>query len=171
MKRLQPSRPDLQRRMTGSLVGVALAGALSLMPVRAQDSGAEQLIYLPIYSHVYFGDVARDGKAEQKLLSAHVSIRNTDPRQTVRVLYAQYYDTDGKLIKNYLTTPVNIAPFGTAELFVPRSDLSGGSGANFVIAWRGPAGVSAPLVEAVHVAQEMSRTMTFITNGRAITTR
>jgi len=161
-------QPRLRHRISGVLVTLALMGGIGCGPVRAQDAGAEQVIYLPIYSHVYFGDVAKDGKPEQKLLSAHVSIRNTDPKQGIRVLYAQYYDTEGKLIRNYLSAPVNIAPFGTAELFVPRSDLSGGSGANFVIAWRGPAGVNAPLVEAVHVAQEMSRTMTFVTNGRAI---
>ena len=168
MKRLPPANSYFQRRLTGMVASLALASSLCSGAVQAQEPNAEQVIYLPIYSHVYFGDVAKDGKPEQKLLSAHVSIRNTDPRQSIRVLSAQYDDTEGKLIKNYLSTPVNIAPFGTAELFVPKSDLSGGSGANFVIAWRGPAGVNAPLVEAVHVAQEMSRTMTFVTNGRPI---
>lgn len=131
----------------------------------------EQAIYLPIYSHVYLGDLDRQGKPDFKLLSAHVSIRNTDARGTIRLLYARYYDTDGKLLKNYLPAPTTVPAMGTAELFVPRNDASGGSGANFVIGWTAEPSVSAPLVEAVHAASEMSRTLSFITHGRAMPVR
>ena len=60
-------------------------------------------------------------------MSTHVSIRNTDPKLAIRVNSARYYDTEGKLLREYLPSPKSIPPFGTHELFVPRSDSSGGS--------------------------------------------
>jgi hypothetical protein len=150
---------------------LCLAALLWVGPARAQESSAEQMLYLPIYSHIYYGELGKDGKPEQRLMSAHVSIRNMDTRNSIRVLYAQYYDTDGKLVKNYIASPITVPPMGTTELFVPRSDASGGSGANFLIGWKAASNVSPPLVEAVHVAMEMSRTLVFTTVGRPIPPR
>lgn len=156
--------------LCGILGSLLFALTLTAGVARAAEPG-EQAIYLPIYSHIYFGDLDRAGKPDQRLLSAHVSIRNTDSRSAIRVLYARYYDTEGRLVKNYLPTPVSIPAMGTVELFVPRSDVSGGSGANFVIGWKAEANVNPPLAEAVHAAVEMSRTLTFRTEGRAIQVR
>ena len=153
-----------------------LAAALlvwSACAFAGQDSEplSEQVLYLPIYSHIYYGDLGKSGKPDSRLLSAHVSIRNTDLRNSIRVLYARYYDTDGKLVKDFLAAPRSVPPMGTAELFVPRGDASGGSGANFLIAWKSDMAVSPPLVEAVHVDIEMARTLTFTTSARAVKVR
>jgi hypothetical protein len=129
-----------------------------------------QVLYLPIYSHVYYGDLDLHGKPGERLLSAHVSIRNTDARSSIRVLYARYYDTDGKLLKDFLVAPRTIPPMGTTELFVPRGDASGGSGANFLIAWKADVAVSPPLVEAVHAEISMARTLIFTTEARSVGT-
>ncbi|MDP1612057.1 MAG: DUF3124 domain-containing protein [Sulfuritalea sp.] len=45
-----------------------------------------QSLYLPIYSHLYHGDVnPRTGKPSETLVSTHVSIRNTDPAAGMKV--------------------------------------------------------------------------------------
>lgn len=132
---------------------------------------AQQVLYLPIYSHIYYGDPDKAGKPLSRLLSAHISIRNTDARNSVRVLYARYYDTDGKLLKDYLPAPKVIPPLATVELFVPRADSSGGSGANFLIAWKSDGPVNPPLVEAVHAEIEMARTLIFTTTARPVNAR
>lgn len=145
--------------------------ALSARAGDTPEPVAEQVLYLPIYSHIYYGDPDSSGKPFTRLLSAHVSIRNTDARNSIRIQYARYYDTDGKLLKDYLTTPRVVPPMGTAELFVPRRDSSGGSGANFLIAWKSDSPVNPPLVEAVHADVEMARTLTFITSARPTSPR
>lgn len=127
-----------------------------------------QLLYLPIYSHLYHGDLDAQGKPVQTLLSAHVSIRNTNSGKALTLHYARYYDTDGKLIKDYVAKPVRIPPLGTHELFVPLSDVSGGSGANFLISWSADTTVNPPLVEALHADIQPARTLTFITSARPI---
>ena len=42
-----------------------------------------QTLYLPVYSHVYHGDVDSKGAPQQTLVSALVSIRNTDLANTI----------------------------------------------------------------------------------------
>jgi hypothetical protein len=99
-----------------------------------------------------------------------VSIRNTDPARLLRVTSAVYFDTDGKRIKEYVSTPRVIGPMGTLELFITRGDDRGGSGANFVITWKADAPVNPPLVEALHANLPAGRSIVFVTNARPILT-
>lgn len=143
--------------------------------VLAQETPAlstGQSLYLPIYSHLYHGDVhPKTGKPSETLVSTHVSIRNTDPKTGFRITSARYYNTDGKLLREYLPQPQNVPPLGTYELYVPRSDSSGGSGANFIIEWSADSRINPPLVEALHADIREARTLLFVTTGRPILTR
>lgn len=154
---------------------IGLAFALSAVFVAAQESvplSAGQSLYLPIYSHLYHGDVnPKTGKPSETLVSTHVSIRNTDPRNGFRVVSARYYNTDGKLLREYLQQPQTIPPLGTYELYVPRSDSSGGSGANFIIEWSADRPINPPLVEALHADIREARTLLFVTTARPIQAR
>ena len=144
-----------------------LAAAQGGLPLSAGQS-----IYLPVYSHLYHGDVnPRTGKPSETLVSTHVSIRNTDPATGMKVVSARYYNTDGKLLREFLPKPQAIPPLGTYELYVPRSDSSGGSGANFIIDWRADQPINSPLVEALHADIREARTLLFVTTGRPIQTR
>lgn len=127
-----------------------------------------QVPYLPIYSHVWHGDVDGKGQPAKTLVSVSVSIRNTDPSKAIRVTAAQYFDTDGKRLKEYVPSPRTIGPMGTYELFIPRSDDSGGSGANFLITWKSDAAVNAPIVEAFHANLPAGRAIAFTTSARPI---
>lgn len=131
-----------------------------------------QSLYLPIYSHLYHGDVhPKTGKPSETLVSTHVSIRNTDTKASFRVTSARYYNTDGKLLREYLPQAQTVPPLGTYELYVPRSDSSGGSGANFIIEWTADRPINVPLVEALHADIREARTLIFVTTARPIQTR
>jgi hypothetical protein len=133
---------------------------------------AGQSLYLPIYSHLYHGDVnPRTGKPSETLVSTHVSIRNTDPAAGLKIVSARYYNPDGKLLREFLPKPQAIPPLGTYELYVPRSDSSGGSGANFIIDWIADKPINPPLVEALHADIREARTLLFVTTARPIQTR
>ena len=149
---------------------IALSAGLASGTAHAQSlpSAMSQVLYLPIYSHIYHGDLDPQGKPVQTLLSAHVSIRNTNTGKPLKLHYARYYDTQGRLLKEYVPNPVVIPPLGTHELFVPLSDASGGSGANFLISWSADTSVNPPLVEALHADIQTTRTLTFLTSGRPI---
>lgn len=120
-----------------------------------------QTLYLPIYSHMLYGNIGKSGKASYILLSALVSVRNVDPRRALRVQTARYYDTAGKLLGERLTQPVVIPPLGTLELFVELNDASGGSGANFVLRWDADQAMNPPLVEALHANLDGGKAVVF----------
>lgn len=155
------------RRLGGILalmVAAGLAGAQEAPPL-----STGQRLYLPIYSHLYHGDVhPRTGKPSETLVSTHISIRNTDPASALKVVSARYYNTDGKLLREFLPKAQEVPPLGTYELYVPRSDSSGGSGANFLIDWSADKPINPPLVEALHADIREARTLLFVTTARPI---
>jgi hypothetical protein len=122
--------------------------------------------------HLYHGDVhPKTGKPSETLVSTHVSIRNTDPGVAMKVSSARYYNTEGKLLREFLSKPQAVPPLGTYELYVPRSDSSGGSGANFIIEWSAEKPINPPIVEALHADIREARTLLFVTTARPIQKR
>jgi hypothetical protein len=139
-----------------------------LTAANAQDARlltSGQTLYLPIYSHMLYGNIGKSGKVSQVMLSALVSIRNTDPRRPMRILSARYYDTSGKLIGERLPAPVVLPPLGTHELFVELNDASGGSGANFIIKWDADSPINPPLVESLHANMDGGKAVVFMTQS------
>lgn len=136
--------------------------------VQAQEARPQvkgQTLYLPIYSHMLYGNLGKSGKASYVLLSALVSIRNTDAKRPLRVLTAKYFDTHGKLIGERVPSPVIIPPLGTHELFVELNDASGGSGANFIIKWEAEQAINPPLVESLHANMDGGKAVIFMTQS------
>ncbi|BAY28418.1 hypothetical protein NIES2107_02470 [Nostoc carneum NIES-2107] len=122
-----------------------------------------QTIYVPIYSHIYHND-------ERKILdlAATLSIRNTDLNNPIIITSVRYYDSDGKLIKNYLDKHIQINALGSTDFFVNRTDTSGGSGANFIVEWVSSKIISEPIVEAVMIATEFQQGVSFVSQGKVI---
>lgn len=124
-----------------------------------------QTLYLPIYSHMAYGNLGKSGKASQVLLSALVSIRNTDGKRPIRILSAKYFDTNGKLLSERVPAATTIPPYGTLELFVELNDASGGSGANFIVKWDAEHSVNPPLVESLHANMDGGKAVIFMTQS------
>jgi len=125
-----------------------------------------QLVYVPVYSHV----VRTDG-LPPFAFAVNVSIRNTDSKHPIGITSARYYDTDGKLLKEYLQEPRGLAPLGTTTLFVKQSDMAGGLGANFLIEWVAEEAVTEPVIEAVMIGQREVRMCAFRSPGRVVEER
>ena len=155
------------RSLTLSSVLLLLSSGLALGQA-APGRSVGQDLYLPIYSHVWHGEADAKGEPAKTLVSVSVSIRNTDPAKSIRITSAQYYDTGGRKLREYVTSPRTLGPMGTYEIFVPRSDDTGGSGANFVISWKADAPVSPPLVEGFHANLPAGRAFAFMTSARPI---
>lgn len=120
-------------------------------------------IYVPIYSAIYYEDRRRTID-----LAATLSVRNTDMKNSIILRSVDYYSTDGKLVKKYLTAPVELGPMSTADFIVARTDVSGGAGANFMVDWLANKAVSAPIAEAVMVSTGSSQSISFVSRGETI---
>ncbi len=152
-------------------LGIGFWWLLICAPAGAQQPASRvsgETLYLPVYSHIWHGDLDSRGEPVKTLLSVLVSIRNTDPQHAITVASARYFNTAGKPIKEYVPSGVSVPPMGTHEIFIARNDDTGGSGANFVIVWSAATPVSPPIVQAVHANLPVGRPIIFVTSARPI---
>lgn len=168
------TRPSPFKRCISQVIrsaAIAGAGLLLALPASADETvplAKGQSVYLPVYSHVWHGNMNAKGQPEILQLSALISIRNTDPANPIRVTSARYFDSSGKLLREFIPAPKTVAPLAALELFVERREAEGGSGASFVIRWQSDSPVSLPVTEAIHADLSSVRTVSFVTVGRPV---
>ncbi|MBS9463407.1 DUF3124 domain-containing protein [Flagellimonas sp. 389] len=119
--------------------------------------------YLSVYSEIYSysQDITHN-------LTATVSMRNTSTTDSLYILEAEYYDTHGKTVKNYVSKPIFIAPMETLHIVIDEDNKDGGSGANFLFKWATNEEKSIPLFEAIMISTSGSQGLSFTTTGKKI---
>ncbi len=122
-----------------------------------------QSVYVSIYSHIYSGIKARPFD-----LAAILSIRNTDINQSVTVVSVKYYDTEGKLLKEYLDEPLQLKALASTRYIIREDDRAGGSGANFIVKWKSDKKVTPPSIEAVMIGTHSGQGISFVSRGQVI---
>ena len=121
-----------------------------------------QAVYVPVYSHVY-----SDG-GRPFLVETTLSVRNTDPREPIVLSSVRYFDTKGALVQDYLPGPIELSPLESIEFLVEKSDVSGGSGANFIVVWAAETPVNEPMIEAVMIGFRGGNSISMIRAGTPI---
>ena len=116
--------------------------------------------YLSVYSQIY-------SQSEMKThnLTVTVSMRNINMEDTVFITKAEYFDTKGKSIRDYVTLPIYIAPMETVEIIIDQNDKQGGTGANFVFDWKIQKTSNPPLFEGVMISTYGQQGLSFTTQG------
>ena len=137
----------------------------------AQALTTGNTVYVPIYSHVYHGNMDWTKKPESKQMAVMVSVRNTDTRHPITITSIKYYGSDGKLVRDESDKAKTLSPLATMELFVENKDSSGGSGANYVISFTSQAPVDSPIIEALHTNFWAPGSVVFTTKGEVIQSR
>jgi len=120
-----------------------------------------QVLYMPIYSNVPYSD----GKNYD--LSAFLAIHNADLKYKIKITKVTLFNTDGKVVKQYITEDRLLEPFATAIFTISRKDQSG-TGANFLVEWIADQPVNEPLVESVMKDLSGNLGLSFLSTGRVI---
>jgi hypothetical protein len=158
----------MRSALKAALFAAAILSPTAVAAEQAVPLSKGQTLYVPVYSHISHGNLDGRGKASELLLSSMLSLRNTDPAHPITITAARYYDTDGKLLRDYLAKPLPLAPMGSSELFVEHKDKSGGSGANFVVEWKSDRPVNPPVIETVNAYFFGTQSVAFTSPGRPI---
>lgn len=140
--------------------------AFPLEPLHAgEKSGLSdgQTIYVPAYSHIYSGN-----RESLFLLTVTLSIRNIDLHQHINITLLDYYETQGKLIKKYIDTPLILKPLESLRYIIPEKDKSGGSGTNFIVEWKSDKFVNPPIVESIMLGTQNQQGVSFTSRGRVV---
>ena len=122
-----------------------------------------QSVYVPIYSHIYHGDTEKPFE-----LTVTLSIRNTDPNKDIILIVADYFDSNGKLLKNYVVEPIIVKRLSSVRYVIKSKDKRGGSGAKFIVKWESKQPVNLPLIEAIMISTRSGQGISFVSKGQAI---
>jgi hypothetical protein len=148
------------------ILGADMLLAGPIIPARAGSDlvlSAGQTVYVPIYSHIYSGLKGRPFS-----LAATLSIRNTDPKNSITLVSVKFFDSEGKLVKAYLDKPAELKAMASTRYILTEGDTAGGSGANFLVKWQSPAKVNPPLIEGVMIGTRSGQGISFVSRGRVI---
>jgi hypothetical protein len=154
-------RAPAAQAQTAPGIEQAFSGSLTAMP--SENLGVSGAFYVPVYSSVSISQ----GKVRADF-SVTLSIHNTSETRPLVLRRIAYFDTNGKTVENYLKAPVALKPFSTIEVFVPTTDVRGGTGANFVVDWAAAGEIAEPVVEALMFGGLGSGHYAFISQGRPL---
>ncbi len=121
-----------------------------------------QTVYVPVYSHIYVV------KGHTFDLAICLSIRNTDPSHPITILSANYNDSEGNPVKNYVERPIQLKPLASTDFFVSEYDTAGGLGASFLVKWKSEIKVNEPIIEGVMAGTKSGQGISFVSRGKAI---
>ncbi len=121
----------------------------------------EKTVYVPIYSNISNYD-----QAALIPLQVLLSIRNTDMKNNLRIESIIYFDTNGKKLRDFIKSPIEIKAFGSYEVVVKTSDLEGGIGAKILVKWMAAdATIQKPLIESVTTGFTEASNISFSSRG------
>jgi len=149
--------------------GIHAPEARSSAVVTAVEATADapfgQSIYVPAYSSIYASD-----KDHAFNLAVTLSVRNTDGKRPIVITEVRYYDRDGRLIRDFLKTPLRLAPLASLEFFMEEQHTRGAS-TGFTVEWISPHAVTDPVVEALMMHTGDSQGVSFLCPGRVLSDR
>lgn len=138
-----------------------------LNPVVSSAEGiqlsAGQTVYVPIYSHIYSGVKGRPFD-----LAATLSIRNTNLKSSITITSVKYFDSGGKIVKDYLDAPIDLESLAATRYIITEDDRTGGSGANFIVKWKSEQPVNPPVIEGVMIGTQSGQGISFVSRGQVI---
>jgi hypothetical protein len=159
----KPKREAHVERYRPLLIMLALVMASLCSSAKGTEQGEGMLartLYVPVYSHLYGAP-----RSHALNLTTTLMVRNTDPRESIEVLSIRYYDSQGRMVKEFLTQPMRLAPLASTHVIVGEADESGGPGPSFLVKWSGKTLVNLPLVEGIMITTKSGLGLSFLTHG------
>jgi hypothetical protein len=142
----------------------AIVSLNSFLPfqVAAAELSTGSGIYVPIYRSFYqiYGS-SRDSYN----LTSTACFHNPDPKQAIKILSIDYYDSSGKLVKKFIDDPIMIKPWNSKEITIqPRTEAED-FGGNLIVRWKSDQPANPPIVEVLMTGQFLNRGVSFMTRG------
>jgi hypothetical protein len=146
---------------TGTGIEQRFASSLTALP--SEKLGITGSFYVPAYSSVSLSE----GRLRADF-SVTLNIHNASETRPLVLRRIAYFDTNGKPVQSYLKEPVALKPFATVEVFIPTTDVRGGTGANFIVDWAADGPIAEPVIEALMLGAVGAGQYAFISQGRPV---
>ncbi len=122
----------------------------------------QDTVYIPVYSDIY-----NESRSKSILLTATLSIRNTSLSDKTYINSIDYFNTNGELVESYLEQTLVLNPMQTIDYVIEKEDMTGGSGANFLVTW-GAKKDTKPMFQCVMLGSAGQYGYAFTTDGISI---
>jgi len=119
--------------------------------------------YIPIYSDIYHIDGTK-----RFLLTSTLSIRNTSLTDNVFVFSANYNDSYGQLLRQYIQSTIRLKPLESIEFVVEHQEDKGGAGASFLVEWGADKNAGQLLIQAVMTGTSNQQGLSFLTEAKIV---
>jgi len=134
-----------------------------LIDVEIPNSVFCDTVYVPIYSEIY-----SETKNTKFLLTATLSIRNTSMTDSIFISAIDYFNTSGDLVRRLLNKNISLKPLETIDYVIEEKDVTGGTGANFIIIWSAKRIDLKPIFQGIMISTNGQQGISYITNGISI---
>jgi hypothetical protein len=131
------------------------------IPNKGGSKRKGQVLYMPIYSNI------PSNYKQLHNLSAFLAVHNTDLNNQIKITKADFFNTDGKIVKSFISAEQSIKPLATVIFTIPREDQSG-TGSNFIVEWMAERSVNEPLIESIMIDLSGNLGLSFLSSGRVI---
>jgi len=109
------------------------------------DLAIHQDVYVPAYSNLYY-----ESDFRKTYFTVILSLRNTTFADSIYFDRIEYYDSNGKLLREFIKEVLVLRPMESIEYIIESPDKEGGAGANFVVSYLGRSNLkNPPYIEAI----------------------
>jgi len=152
---------DRETGQAGSTVSRSFEPGALLVPDKGVRKVRGQVLYMPVYSNIPFQ------KEKDYDLSAFLAIHNTDLKHRIKITKVTLFNTNGKVVKQFLSGDHLLEPLATAIYSISQKEQSG-AGANFIVEWTAENLVTEPLVESIMKDLSGNLGISFLSVGKVI---
>ena len=104
-------------------------------------------------------------------LTVTMSVRNTDRQAEIIVTRVSYYDMTGRLVREFLDSPLRLAALSTTDFVIEERDRTGGSAPSFIVEWVADSPVSEPIIQSVMIGTMSQQGISFLGSGQVLESR
>lgn len=116
--------------------------------------------YVPVYSNILHNNMKYPFE-----LTATLSIHNTNFTDSIYVFSAEYYNTKGDAVKEFVTKPILLTGMESINFVIESGHKDGGLGDNFVVNWGAVKCTNMPLIQTVMISTEGQQGISFVCDG------
>ncbi len=120
------------------------------------------LVYVPVYSSI----AHRPGAPYY--LNATLSIHNIHLSGSIWLTAVNYYNTTGQRVRELVAEPILVKPLETKQFVIPKTDKTGGTGANYIVKWEADLPMPSPKIEALMISTQSQQGISFMTHGTVV---
>jgi len=159
-------KKNTMKKLVISIYGILILTGIIITNAHADTDinlSKGQTVYVSVYSHIYSGLKGRPFN-----LAATLSIRNTDLKNPISIVSVNFYDTDGKLLKEYIKEPLQLKALVSTRYVIREAEIGAGSGANFIVEWKSEKKVNPPIIEAIMIGTRSGQGISFVSSGQVL---